>query len=218
MEIFGIPIFFIILIIIVALAENAQKKQKEKEEITKKQQKEIEEIGRKWDAINTGMNKEEVLMRLGKPNRVVEMGAEEAWGYGPSKSDGEILFVAGRVVGYQKPSCTVDVFDEHPFDFEIIVPQDNAALQDSVTLTVKASDASGIVEVYFHIREDDGKDEGGKPTGYDELVATFNETTGQWEYPFDTTELSDGHYFIVAIAFDSSGNDDWRVVTIRKKR
>jgi len=98
MEIFGIPVFIIFLIVIWACSNYSNQQQKEKEQIAKK-----------WDAITTGMCREEVLDRLGKPNRLVEMGAQEAWGYGPNSSDGEIVFVEDRVAGFQKPSCTINV-------------------------------------------------------------------------------------------------------------
>jgi hypothetical protein len=99
MEIFGIPVIFVVLFAILVLKNYAQEQQKEKEEITQK-----------WDAINIGMGVKDVFEQLGKPNRVAKMGVQEAWGYGPNRSDGEIMFVEGRVVGYQKPSCTVDVY------------------------------------------------------------------------------------------------------------
>lgn len=98
MEIFGIPIFIIVLFAIMILNNYAQEQKKQKEEIT-----------HKWDAITIGMDVKDVFERLGKPNRVVKMGVQEAWGYGPNKSDGEIMFVEGKVIGYQKPSCTVNV-------------------------------------------------------------------------------------------------------------
>lgn len=202
MEIFGIPVVLIFIFVILIWSDYAQKQQKEKEELAKK-----------WDAISTGMIKEDVFGRLGKPNRVVEMGAQEAWGYGPSKSDGEIAFIEGRVVGFQKPSCTLNVTVLPKFN--IIVPQNESALDDNVTLTVKASDASGVVAVYFYFREPDETDEG-KQIGYENLAATFNETTGHWEYQLDTTGLPYSFYFILAKAVDNSGNEGWEGVDVGK--
>jgi hypothetical protein len=98
MEIFGIPVALIVIVVIWVCSNYAEKQQKEKKEIAKK-----------WDAIVIGMGVEDVFERLGKPNRVVEMGAQEAWGYGPNSSDGEIMFVEGEIVGFQKPSCTLNV-------------------------------------------------------------------------------------------------------------
>jgi hypothetical protein len=98
MEILGIPLFIIFLIVIRALSEYSDQQQKEKEQ-----------IANRWDAIAPGMTKREVLRRLGKPNRLVQVGAQEAWGYGPNSSDGEIFFVDEQVVGFQKPSSTVNI-------------------------------------------------------------------------------------------------------------
>jgi hypothetical protein len=98
MEIFGIPVFIIFLIVIWAWSNYSDQQQKEKEQ-----------IAGKWNSIAIGMSREEVLGRLGKPHRLVEMGVQEAWGYGPNNSDGLIFFVEDQVVGFQKPSCTINV-------------------------------------------------------------------------------------------------------------
>jgi len=98
MEIFGIPVFLIVIFVIWAWSNYSDEQQKEKGQ-----------IARKWDGITTEMSREDVLGRLGKPIRLVEVGVQEAWGYGPRSSDGEIMFVEGRVVGYRKPSCTLHV-------------------------------------------------------------------------------------------------------------
>jgi len=93
MEIFGIPVVLIILLVIWALSDFAEKQQKEKKEIAKK-----------WDIVTTGMSKDEVLRRLGKPHRVWQAGSAEIWCYGPTDSDGQIRFLNEKVIGYQKPS------------------------------------------------------------------------------------------------------------------
>ena len=101
MEILGIPVVVIVMALIWAASSYSGEQEKERKRIAER-----------WDAITVGMGAEDVFARLGKPNRVVKMGAEEAWGYGPNRSDGEILFVEGRVVGYQKPFCTLNVYSE----------------------------------------------------------------------------------------------------------
>ena len=98
METFGIPVVVIVMALMWACSSYADQ-----------QRRENEQIAERWDAITIGMGVKDVFQILGRPNWVVKMGAEEAWGYGPDKSDGEILFVEGRVVGYQRPSCTVNV-------------------------------------------------------------------------------------------------------------
>ena len=92
MEIFGIPVFIIIIFVIAIWYDYAQKQQKEKEE-----------SANKWNSITIGMSEESVIRILGKPHRVWQAGTAEIWGYGPTDSDGEIRFINGKVMAYQKP-------------------------------------------------------------------------------------------------------------------
>lgn len=98
MEIFGIPVFLILLIAFWAWSSYSDEQQKTAEQIT-----------RKWNSIAKGMSRDEVLQKLGKPNRLAEKGIQEIWGYGPNNSDGLIFFIEDQVVGFQKPSCTANV-------------------------------------------------------------------------------------------------------------
>jgi hypothetical protein len=98
-----------------------------------------------------------------------------------------------------------------PPQVQIIVPQQNTALQDGVTFAATASDAGGIDKVFFYVREPDGGT--GTPIGYEDLAATFNTATGYWEYPFNTTVLQDGYYVFLAKAVDKCGNEAWSQVT-----
>jgi hypothetical protein len=79
-----------------------------------------------------------------------------------------------------------------------------------LTFTADASDISGVTEVYFYVREDDGAN--GSPVGYEDLPAILNTTSGKWEYDFDTIQLLDGHYIILAKAKDTYGNEGWSEV------
>src|SRR4030066_1030335 len=98
MEIFGIPVFIIFICVIWAWSNYTDQQKKDNEQIAKKWGKVKKEIAEKWDAITIGMSIEDVFEKLGKPNRVVEMGAqEEAWGYGPNSSYVEIMFIEGRI-------------------------------------------------------------------------------------------------------------------------
>ncbi len=74
----------------------------------------------------------------------------------------------------------------------------------------------------FSVREPDGGE--GIPIGYDDLEASYNSTSGYWEYAFDTTKLQDGYYVIFAKATDTVGNEgmssvvpfsirNWAVIT-----
>ena len=94
-----------------------------------------------------------------------------------------------------------------PPDVEITVPDANAAIQDGVTLTAEANDDSGVDTVHFYVREPD--DENGIPIGFEGLEATLNTTTSEWEYTFDSTQLPDGYYVIIAKATDTNGNEGW---------
>lgn len=88
---------------------------------------------------------------------------------------------------------------------EIQIPATGQMLQDSITLTASASGFSGTPELYIYVREPDGSY--GVPIGYEDLAATLNTSTGNFEYTFDTTVLQDGNYIIFAKAIDSFGNE-----------
>lgn len=93
-------------------------------------------------------------------------------------------------------------------EVQIIIPDTGDALQDGVPLTASALDISGVTAANFYVRELDG--EGGNPAGYEGIfAATLNTTTGYWEYDFDTTQLDDGYYAIMANAVDLYGNEGW---------
>jgi len=104
---------------------------------------------------------------------------------------------------------TGDEFDA-PCVVQVIVPGVDQALQDGVTLTAEAHDEDGVDALYFYLREPN--DGNGVPIGYEELPATLNGVTGQWELPFDTTLLPDGYYVILAKAVDTYGNVGWSEV------
>ena len=97
--------------------------------------------------------------------------------------------------------------DPVPPEVQLNFPQSNIAVQDGVIFTAEASDNCGIANVYFYVREPGGAN--GIPIGCEDLVATLNESTGAWEYDFDTTQLQDGHYVIIAKAIDTNGNEGW---------
>jgi len=94
-----------------------------------------------------------------------------------------------------------------PPEVQLNFPQSNTAVQDGVIFTAEASDNCGIANVYFYVRELGGAN--GIPSGCEDLVATLNESTGTWEYGFDTTQLQDGYYVVIAKATDTNGNEGW---------
>jgi Carboxypeptidase regulatory-like domain/Putative metal-binding motif/Bacterial Ig domain len=97
--------------------------------------------------------------------------------------------------------------DPVPPEVQLNFPQSNTALQDGVIFTVEASDNCGIANVYFYLREPG--ETNGISIGYEDLAATLNESTGAWEYGFDTTQLQDGYYVVIAKATDTNGNEGW---------
>jgi len=104
-------------------------------------------------------------------------------------------------VSYAPGAVTIARPPEVGIDF----PEPGLALQDNVTFTGWASDDSGVAEVYLYLREDNGSE--GIPIGYENLVCIFNESSGNWEYDFDTTQLQDGYYLLIAKAIDIYGNE-----------
>lgn len=99
----------------------------------------------------------------------------------------------------------ITVEDTTPPEIEIPFPTSDLALQDGVTLTAVTEDWSGVSDVYFYVREPDGGD--GIPIGHEELPAAWNDATELWELEFDTTELLDGYYVVLAKAVDTQGNE-----------
>jgi outer membrane protein assembly factor BamE (lipoprotein component of BamABCDE complex) len=92
MEIFGIPVIFIVIIALLAISDYYEKEKKRNEK-----------NAQIWNAIHTGMSKDAVRRRLGEPHRAWQAGKAEIWGYGPKDSDGLIRFINGEVVAYQQP-------------------------------------------------------------------------------------------------------------------
>jgi len=94
-----------------------------------------------------------------------------------------------------------------PPEVEIASPQPDHALQDGATFAAVASDDTEVAEVYFYLREENGAN--GIPIGYEDLPSSFNNTTGEWEYGFGTTQVPDGYYVLLAKAVDVFGNEGW---------
>jgi hypothetical protein len=100
--------------------------------------------------------------------------------------------------------------DLTPPDVEMVVPDVNDTLQDGVIFLAEANDVSGVAAVSFYVREPNGGN--GVPIGKEDLVGTFNSATGKWEYNFNTTQLPDGYYVVLAKAVDTYGNIGWSEV------
>lgn len=115
------------------------------------------------------------------------------------------LVVDDGILNSDPDVVDINVVDTTSPAVAINIPKSGDALQDGITLTAEATDACEIDEVYFCIREPSGAN--GIPVGYEDLAATLNESTGAWEYNFDTTQIQDGYYVIIAKAIDTNGNE-----------
>ena len=88
---------------------------------------------------------------------------------------------------------------------EINNPTSNTTLQDGVTFKATVSkNCEPANKVLFYVRKPDGA--ASIPIGYENLDATFNGISGKWEFLFDTTELLDGYYLLLAKAIYENGN------------
>jgi YVTN family beta-propeller protein len=93
----------------------------------------------------------------------------------------------------------------------ILAPKKKVAVQDWTMLIARIlPNIMELEEVGFSVREDD------LSTGIDidleNLPATYNLTTGYWEYSFNSTVLPDGNYVILTKAVDISGNEKWSML------
>ena len=106
-------------------------------------------------------------------------------------------------------NLTAAEFDA-PMTVTVLMPGAGDAVQDGITLAADANDADGVAEVYFCVREPNSGS--GVPIGKENLAGTFNSTTGKWELNFDTTQLQDGYYVVLAKGVDTYGNVGWSEV------
>ena len=107
--------------------------------------------------------------------------------------------------GNMEPTKTATVIlDNTGPSIDIVNPPIGCALQDGVTFTASVSDACGTRSLNFSIREANGGQ--GIPVGFEDMPATYNENTGNWELTFDTLQLPDGYYIVIVDAEDNLGN------------
>jgi hypothetical protein len=97
------------------------------------------------------------------------------------------------------------VVDTTPPSVSIVSPVPNSTLQDVVTFTGSASDlCTGIASVTVSVREDNGGD--GIPVGFEDMLADYSFVTKVWSLSFDSRQLADGYYVVIAKATDGAGN------------
>jgi hypothetical protein len=93
------------------------------------------------------------------------------------------------------------------------VPLSSYAVQGGIKFGVNLADAlSGPSGAMLSLREADGAS--GREIGYENLAAVYNSTSGNWELAqrFDTTQLPDGFYVLVATGKDVAGNEKTEII------
>ncbi len=90
-EIFGVPIFLIILVILIAISSAQSEREKAR--------KEAAEL---WQGVNLSLSKKQVADRLGRPQEIIA-GTTETWVYTFKDLKGYVQFENGAVVGYKHP-------------------------------------------------------------------------------------------------------------------
>jgi hypothetical protein len=90
------------LMVVAACYENAEK-EKRKQRV---------QAAKQWNGVSIGLSKPVVWSILGEPHKVVQLGEQEMWGFGPTDRDGTILFIAGKVAGYNKPAILSPMADD----------------------------------------------------------------------------------------------------------
>lgn len=134
-----------------------------------------------------------------------------------------IVIPAAEVGTWSITITAIDVpFDNYPFAIDVAsippppdvepptinveTPLEGQALQDGVTLKALVSDPSGVDWVTFSIREPDGELGTIIDPMFESMPATYS-GDDQWQLSFDTTQLPDGYYLLVAKASDILGNE-----------
>ncbi len=84
-----------------------------------------------------------------------------------------------------------------------VVGSFDSIVSGNVTFTAGTDSNYTISEVYFDLRLPNGSD--GTPIGFEDIPADFNEASGQWQCTFDSTQVRDGNYVILAKAVDING-------------
>ncbi|MGD0573038.1 MAG: C10 family peptidase [Sedimentisphaerales bacterium] len=82
-----------------------------------------------------------------------------------------------------------------------------SSVSGEVTFTAWTDSNYPVTEVYFYLRSPNGGE--GAPIGYESMPADFNYTSGEWQYSFDTTQVSNGNYVILARSVDVDGETGW---------
>ena len=82
-------------------------------------------------------------------------------------------------------------------------PLSGSALQDGVTFAASTSEDSEISSLSFSVREADGAK--GIPIGCEDMHAVYNPSTKEWTLFFETRQIADGNYYVMATAEGING-------------
>ena len=96
----------------------------------------------------------------------------------------------------------VTVTDSTAPNVYITAPLVSEEVQGDVRFSASATDLNGVREVVFYIRSADMGQ-----TDYIELPATYNYENLEWESLYNTSNLQDGYYVVMALAVDKYGNE-----------
>lgn len=108
-------------------------------------------------------------------------------------------------IGSTEPTNTTTVILDNTAPQTIVSsPPAGWALQDGVTFIALSTDLSGTYSLNFSIREANGDQ--GTTVGFEDIPATHNAITGKWELFFNTLQLPDGFYTVLANAEDNLGH------------
>ena len=113
--------------------------------------------------------------------------------------DPEEICIVGESTVYYEPYLTsMPILDEEPPTLTIKSPSPGALLSGNVTVSVDASDPSGVAYILFYVD--------------DTLV--LNDTKAPYEYVWDTTGWDDGNHTIRVVAVDTFGNAAEASITV----
>ena len=110
-------------------------------------------------------------------------------------------------VGNVEPTNTITVvLDNSGPSITVSNPPAGWALQDGVTFLGSITDSgSGVFSMSFSIRE--ANDDDGIPIGLEDLPVSYDPSTGEWSFFFDTLLVPDGYYVLYIEAEDNLGNE-----------
>jgi len=124
--------------------------------------------------------------------------------------DDELYYVdynsTDNVGNIEETNTTALILDNTGPLITVSNPPAGWALQDGVTFLGSITDSgSGVFSMSFSIRE--ANDGDGNPIGFEDLPASYDPITREWNLSFDTLLVPDGYYVLYIEAKDKLGNE-----------